>query len=157
MLRAGYLAHNDASQRPFEIDLSSGKVRLGMHLLDGIRTGQTLGALLGYRLERTMHDLGLDQFIDDVRAIAPGQGPSNDLDVVDGLLLLQKFQEPDFWNHAGLPAAGTAERNSLTSAITRLNEALDAVADLTLSENSRKPCAGGRHAGQHCARGHAAC
>ena len=56
-------------------------------------------------------------------------------DVVDGLLLLQKFQEPDFWNHAGLPAAATAERNSLTSAITRLNEALDAVADLTLSES----------------------
>ncbi len=135
VLRAGYLAHNDASLRPFEIDLSSGKVRLGMHLLDGIREGQTLGALLGYRLERTMHDLGLDEFIDDVRAIAPVPGLSNDLDVVDGRLLLQKFQEPDFWNHAGLPAAGTTQRDSLISAITRLNEAVDAVADLTLSES----------------------
>ena len=59
VLRAGYLAHNDASQRPFEIDLSSGKVRLALHLLDGIRQGQPLGALLGYRLERAMHNAKL--------------------------------------------------------------------------------------------------
>ncbi len=39
---AGYLAHSDATQRPFEIDLSSDKVRLAMHLLDGIRQGQPL-------------------------------------------------------------------------------------------------------------------
>ncbi len=135
VLRAGYLAHSDASERPFEIDLSSDKVRLAMHLLDGIRDGQPLGALLGYRLERTMHDLGLDEFIDDVRAIPRMEGVTNDLDVVDGLVLLQKFQDPNFWSNSGLPATGTAQRASLTSAITRLNDALDAVADLTLSES----------------------
>jgi hypothetical protein len=135
VLRSGYLAHSDATQRPFEIDLSSGKVRLAMHLLEGIREGQPLGALLGYRLERTMHDLGLDALIDDVRTIAPMQGATNDLDVVDGLVLLQKFQDPSFWNHAGLPAAGTPQRTSLTTAITRLNDALDSAADLALAES----------------------
>lgn len=142
VLRAGYLAHSDATPRPFEIDLSSSKVRLALHLLDGIRNGQPLGALLGYRLERTMHDLGLDQFIDDVRTIAPlgatgnADAAVNDLDVVDGLALLQKFNtDATFWNAPGLPGSGTAERASLTTALQRLNDALNAVADLTLSES----------------------
>ena len=136
ILRAGYLAHSDATPRPFEIDLSSGKVRLALHLLDGIRQGQPLGALLGYRLERTMHDLSLDAFIDNLRTIAPMESAGNALDVVDGLDLLNKFHAgANFWNAPGLPAAGTAERNSLTNAITRLDDALDAVADLTLAES----------------------
>ena len=135
ILRAGYLAHSGGATRPFEVDLSSGKVRLAMHLLDGIRQGQPLGALLGYRLERTMHDLKLDPFIDVVRGIAPAQGATNDLDVVDGLALLQKFQDPNFWNQAGLPAAGSAQRTALTSAITKLSDALDSVADLSLAES----------------------
>jgi hypothetical protein len=136
VLRAGYLAHSDASPRPFEVDLSSGKVRLAMHLLDGIRSGQPLGALLGYRLERTMHDLGLDLLIDVVRGIASVDSATNDLDVVDGLVLLQKFHnDPNFWNAPGLPAANTTQRTSLTNAITRLDDALDAAADLSLSES----------------------
>jgi hypothetical protein len=135
ILRSGYLAHNDAIQRPLEIDLSSDRVRLAMHLLDGIRQGQPLGALLGYRLERAMHDFGLDPFIDVMRGIAPSQGATNDLDVVDGLVLLQKMQDPNFWNQSGLPAAGTTQRTSLTAAITRLSDAVDAVADLTLAES----------------------
>ena len=136
VLRAGYLAHSDAPQRPFEVDLSSDKVRLGLHLLDGIRSGQPLGALLGYRLERTMHDLKLDPYIDDVRAIPTATSATNNLDVVDGLGLLDKFHnDPNFWNHAGLPAPGTADRDSLTTAINRLDDAINAVADLALSES----------------------
>lgn len=135
VMRAGYLAHSGATQRPFEIDLSSSRVRLALHLLDGIREGQPLGALLGYRLERTLHDLGLDSLIDDLRAIAPRVGTTGALDVVDGVVLLQKFQAPDFWTAPGLPAAGTPQRTSLTGAITRLLDAVDAVADLTLAES----------------------
>jgi hypothetical protein len=135
VLRSGYLAHSDATPRPFEIDLSSGKVRLALHLLEGVREGQPLGALLGYRLERTMHDLGLDALIDDLRTIAPMPGSTNDLDVVDGLVLLQKFQDPNVWNHAGLPAANTPPRAALNIAISKLNDALDSVADLTLAES----------------------
>ena len=51
---------------PLELNLSSSRVRLAMHLLDGMRQGQPLGALLGYRLERTMHDSGLQTWITDV-------------------------------------------------------------------------------------------
>ena len=87
------------------------------------------------RLERTMHDMSLDTFIDAVGAIAPMDSATNDLDVVDGLVLLQKLQDPSFWNNPGLPAAGTTQRTSLMTAIARLNDALDSVADLTLAES----------------------
>ncbi len=82
-----------------------------------------------------MHDMSLDTFIDAVRAIAPMDSATNDLDVVDGLVLLQKLQDPSFWNNPGLPAAGTTQRTSLMTAIARLNDALDSVADLTLAES----------------------
>jgi hypothetical protein len=136
ILRAGYLAHSDASPRPFGIDLSSGRVRLATHLLEGIRAGQSLGALLGYRLERTMHDLSLDAYIEPLRTKAPMESAGNDLDVVDGVVLLQQFHDdPNFWSAPGLPAAGSTDQASLTGAITRLDDAVDAVADLTLAES----------------------
>ena len=71
VLRSGYLTQpGDNGTRPFAIDLSSERVRLAEWLLDGIRQGQPLEALLGYRFERRLHERGLDQFIDDFRKIA---------------------------------------------------------------------------------------
>ncbi|MGW4382493.1 hypothetical protein [Kitasatospora sp. NPDC004531] len=57
VLRAGYLA-NGSPDNPgsFAVNLSSGRVRTALALLDGMRQGQSLGALLGYRLERDLHD-----------------------------------------------------------------------------------------------------
>jgi hypothetical protein len=134
VLRSGYLTHKNGSPGPFQIDLSSDSVRLGLHLLDGVRTGQSLGALLGYRLERTLHDTGLDQYIYHLRSIAPLTNSTND-EVVDGLSLLRQFKtDPNFWSHTGLPPAG-ADRNGLTSALSVLDRALDSVADLSLSES----------------------
>jgi hypothetical protein len=50
-------------------------VRLALDLLDGIRAGQPLGALLGYRFERGLHERGpglaLDRFVAPLRALAP--------------------------------------------------------------------------------------
>ena len=40
-------------------------------LLDGVRQGQPLGALLGYLFERRLHELRLDAQIDDFRRLAP--------------------------------------------------------------------------------------
>ena len=78
VLRSGYLTHRDGTQPAMAIDLSSDRVRLGLHLMDGVRSGQPLGALLGYRLERSLHDGGLDQFIDTLRAMAPLDGRAGD-------------------------------------------------------------------------------
>jgi hypothetical protein len=108
-------------------------VRLGLHLLDGVRTGQPLGALLGYRLERSLHDGGLGSFIDDLRALAPLDGAPGD--VVDGLQLLRRFHtDSKFWSAPGLPADQNT-RNQIAGMLGRLDDALDAVADLALSES----------------------
>jgi hypothetical protein len=150
VLRSGYLTHRDGTQPAMAVDLTSDRVRLGLHLMDGVRSGQPLGALLGYRLERSLHDAGLDQFIDTLRGMAPLDGASITrtdtadsvaaTDVVDGLALLRKFHaDPNFWSTTGLPPPGLPPpgtlRDALTAQINRLDDALDSVADLALSES----------------------
>ena len=75
VLRSGHLAHLGDDGAPLAIDLSSRRVRLALSLLDGVRAGQPLGALLGYRLERGLHEnhreLVLDRYIAALRALAP--------------------------------------------------------------------------------------
>lgn len=136
VMRSGYLAHRNDPEKPFEIDLSSARVRLAMHLLDGIRSGQSLGALLGYRLERTLHDTNLDVYIAPLRAMAQLEVGAGTSEVVDGLALLRSVNsDPNFWNAAGLPAAGTTDRDGVTAAINAMDDALDATADLALTES----------------------
>jgi hypothetical protein len=68
VLRSGYLTHSDANTKDLlAIDLSSERVRLATWLLDGVRQGLPLGALLGYRFERRLHDAHLDAFIPSSR------------------------------------------------------------------------------------------
>src|SRR5262245_52666377 len=45
---------------PFAIELSSRRVRESGRLLEGVRQGQPLGALLGYRVERLLHEPTVD-------------------------------------------------------------------------------------------------
>src|SRR5206468_6543944 len=75
VLRSGHLAHLADDGAPLAIDLSSRRVRRALALLDGVRAGQPLGALLGYRLERGLHEnhpgLSLDRYVAALRAIAP--------------------------------------------------------------------------------------
>jgi hypothetical protein len=75
VLRSGHLAHLGGDGAPLAIDLSSRRVRHALSLLDGVRAGQPLGALLGYRLERGLHEnhreLVLDRYITALRALAP--------------------------------------------------------------------------------------
>ncbi len=70
VLRSGFLSQPDPGN-PMAVDLSSRRVRLAQWLLDGVRQGQTLSALLGYRLERQLHDAGLALYIEPLRRIAP--------------------------------------------------------------------------------------
>jgi len=72
VLRSGHLTHANLQVGfPLGIDLSSERVRLANWLLDGVRQGQPLGALLGYRFERRLHDAHLDVFIPYFREVAP--------------------------------------------------------------------------------------
>src|SRR4051794_40899605 len=59
LLRNSHLNHaREDAQNLFAVDLSSRRVRLATSLLDGVRQGQPLGALLGYLFERKLHEFG---------------------------------------------------------------------------------------------------
>lgn len=78
ILRNGHLA-NATPDEPdlLAVDLSSERVRLATYTIEGIRASQSLGALLGYQLERALHDepdLFLDRLIYDLRQAFPLAG-----------------------------------------------------------------------------------
>ena len=64
-----------ANPQTLAVNLSSDRVRLALSLLEGIRNGQSLGALLGYRFERGLHDdhglAEVDKFIYPLRKAFP--------------------------------------------------------------------------------------
>lgn len=112
VLRSGHLAHaGDGSPADLlAVDLSSRRVRLAQRLLDGVRQGQPLGALLGYRFERALQEAGKARFIAPFRELAPlvarklehsgqgGEAPGRPLEaiaannVADGLDLLRRWE-----------------------------------------------------------------
>lgn len=121
VLRSGHLAHagNQSPNDLLAIDLSSERVRLATWLLDGVRTGQPLGALLGYRFERRLQEIRKAQFIAPFRELAPLvakklEQTSQSVEaiaannVVDGLVLLRRWQKgkstnPPIWNNDTIP------------------------------------------------------
>ncbi len=125
ILRSAHLSHVAAAKKPqndlLAIDLSSERVRLASWLLDGVRQGQPLGALLGYRFERRLQEVGLAEFIFPFRELAPlvarkldqpaSSGPVENIaanNVVDGLALLRRWQkakstEPAQWIKDTIP------------------------------------------------------
>ena len=109
VLRSGHLTRfgrtPDPNADPLAIDLSSERARTAQYLLDGVRSGQPLGALLGYRFERALHERGLDVFIDAFRRIVPIKSTRVDetgqavesvpaTHVVDGLELVRRTKQP---------------------------------------------------------------
>ncbi|MDH3639263.1 MAG: hypothetical protein OES09_12500, partial [Gammaproteobacteria bacterium] len=78
VLRNGYLS-NATPQNPesLAINLTSERVRVAMGVIEGIRNGQSLAALLGYQFERGLHDqknLFLDSLIFEFRKQFPLAG-----------------------------------------------------------------------------------
>jgi hypothetical protein len=140
VLRSGFLAHE--GEETFAVNLTSRRARIARWLLAGVRRGQELGSLLGYRFERALHDAGKDELIDDFRArypasVAPeplGSGASSDLwersaeaiaarNVVDGMALARDAQLAAETFPAAQPM------------LADLVDALDAVSDLLLAES----------------------
>jgi hypothetical protein len=78
VLRNGYLANaTPGNPETLAVNLTSERVRLAMQVIEGIRNGQPLGALLGYQLERSLHDsddLYLDRLIFGLRKKFPLAG-----------------------------------------------------------------------------------
>ena len=143
VLRAGHLSHaaRDPNASALAVDLSSSRVRMALGLLDGVRQGQSLGALLGYRTERLLHESGAHVAVEIVRRLAPppvvtapgtpeGLPPSA---VCDGLAL-SRMSRDDV--HAALAPVGDATLvPKVDSVLDTLLDAVDSVADLLLAES----------------------
>jgi hypothetical protein len=159
VLRAGFLAAQSSGANPGElaVDLSSSRVRMALSLIEGIRNGQSLGALLGYYFELVLHDdytiAEVDQFIYALRKAFPLVADSlastqtaadvpieaiEARNVVDGKKLVDQITSSGItaypWGVSGLPAATDAEQTALDAGANALLSSYDAVADLALAE-----------------------
>ena len=161
VLRSAYLANASSSDPDaLAVNLSSERVRAALEVLDGMRQGQSLAALLGYRLERGLHDAAplaeVDEFIHELRRRFPLRAerlgstvPAEDVpievlearNVVDGLRLVDHVEAAKAFGYPfGLPDsvlradASPAQRAALEREIAALRDVRDAVGDLALAE-----------------------
>ena len=165
VLRSGHITHTgDLTADALAVDLSSERVRLANSLLDGVRQGQPLGALLGYRFERRLQDAQLAYFIPYFRAVAPlvankldrpSDPPTQAVEavaannVVDGLVLQRKWnattmvpgsttaQLGQLFGPASIEIdAGALDRahGVLQAELNTLGDAVDALSDALLAE-----------------------
>jgi hypothetical protein len=141
---------DDAS--PFAIDLSSSRVREANRLLDGVRQGQPLTALCGYRLERRLHELSLDRFIAPLRNVAPLAVREREINgaptaavaannVVDALTLLRMRQSDP--NLAALnvelgkvQGSTSTDWDQVKHEITALADTVDGLSDALIAESA---------------------
>jgi hypothetical protein len=153
VLRNAYLSHSDRTRpEAMSVNLSSRRVRAALFYLEGIRNGQDLAALLGYQLERGLHEnhpgVELDEFIYILRERFPliskkltpvPDGKAAEViearNVVNGYDLLEYVRGKTYpFGIAGLPADPT-RAGAITSEIDALKDALDAIGDLLLAES----------------------
>ncbi|MCL6433807.1 MAG: hypothetical protein K6T90_06235 [Leptolyngbyaceae cyanobacterium HOT.MB2.61] len=137
VLHGAFLAHEQQHSRDaLALNLDSDRVRIARWLLAGIRQGQTLGALLGYRLERRLTEKRKGQFISNLRTIAslstgPIQSSSASVtaDVADGLAI-------DELNRTGglRSRLGSTIYNAIAPELVELDIAQDALSDLLIAE-----------------------
>jgi hypothetical protein len=145
VLRAAHLAHGGDDDPAYAIDLSSMPARTALRLASGLRSGQELGALLGYELERDLHERSADGLIAGLRAYAPRWKASGTFvegdaaavvspsAVVDGLALAD--DDATKVAQAVLPPGSSAELGvALASALSTLRDHRHALADLLTAE-----------------------
>jgi hypothetical protein len=159
VLRGGY-AGNAAPSTPgvFAVDLSSSRVRVALQFIEGVRNGQSLGALLGYQFERRLHDrhaeAEMDALIYEVRrafsiaskrindSVVPeaDDAPIEQVEarnVCDGLLLLEHVRTSSVKTYPwgkDLTEGTPTQRSIIDQEVTALVEIHDAIADVAVSE-----------------------
>ncbi|MDB4583109.1 hypothetical protein N9164_08155 [Draconibacterium sp.] len=157
VLRSAYMSHATASNpEMMAVNLSSERVRRAMFILEGMRNGQSLEALLGYQFERGLHDRGsednslkkLNLYIYNFREAFPflnhqvlQQGtdialesiPANN--VVNGVTLAENTSNFPYGASGEVVSATVNERNAIISEKDKLMDTLDAVSDLLSAES----------------------
>ncbi|MQA95428.1 MAG: hypothetical protein GEV11_12545 [Streptosporangiales bacterium] len=160
LLRTGYLANaSRGNPDPLAVNLSSERVRIALSVIDGIRSGQSLGALLGYRFERGLHDAHtiaeVDFYIAALRMAFPlvatklpeTEPPDGTAieqvearNVIDGLQLVihvTRTGPAEYpFGRDDLPTQGMtdAQKKAINTEVQKLVAVHDALADLATAE-----------------------
>ncbi|MCP4998658.1 MAG: hypothetical protein GY933_07810 [Hyphomicrobiales bacterium] len=154
VLRNGYLTHADRDDDSrFAINLDSNRAKAAMYLVEGMRNNQSMSALLGYRIERGLHEnhpgLELDEHIYTLRARFPltsrrlidvDTSASAEViearNVIDGYDLIEQTRDRSYpWGISGLPAGSTAEAQAIRTEVDALEDLFDAYGDLMMAES----------------------
>lgn len=169
ILRSAHISHlpdaDPGDGGPFAIDLSSRRMQSAAKVIEGVRRGQHIGALVGYQIERGLADARLARLQLSLRTIAPlvarrltdddgldsqvAQEAVAAANVVDAILLLKLHPPGDAALRAALdkapenayldPADWEPLTNTQWSAVTRVmreaTDTIDAVADVMLTES----------------------
>ncbi len=152
VLRNAYVAHGGE----ISVNLSSRRVRAALAILEGMRGGQSLGALLGYQFERYVHDNGpltvralvypmrreFPLVANQIVATATTDGDAKEsiaaMNVVDGRKLVLHVEQSGAdvypFGNGNLPRRPGAEEGTITDAVRYIRDINDAVADLVVSE-----------------------
>ncbi|MDQ6701403.1 MAG: hypothetical protein M3Z36_14585 [Acidobacteriota bacterium] len=158
VLRSGYIANATRTNADtMSVNLSSDRVRLALSMLEGIRNGQSFGALLGYHFERGLHDghnlVEVDRFIYPMRKAFPLSADAisttkTDVgvpieaiearNVMDGMKLVKQIRSGGAstypFGKAELPGANAVEAGAIDSEVGKLLDIYDSIADLALAE-----------------------
>ncbi|WP_280252750.1 hypothetical protein [Nocardia abscessus] len=161
VLRNGFISNaSEDNPRTMAVNLTSERVRTALAMLEGIRGGQNLSELLGYQLERGLHDshsrAEIDKFLYKLRKAFPLRAdrlnstktpeavPIETIEarnVVNGLALVEHIKATDnklypFGKSPDLlpPTDTPAQADAINAEVDRLLDTHDAVADLALSE-----------------------
>lgn len=135
VFKNSFLAHEqEVESNPFTINLTSDRIQKSQFLLDGIRQGQQLEALLGYQLERHLHENNLHEEIYTLREAFPlyenVTGNSTgfvNLSVIDGLKAIK--------NKENLPAQiNTRTKEMVKKQIEKLEDTMDGSLDTLFYE-----------------------
>jgi hypothetical protein len=161
VLRNGHLSNKSAEDsEQLDIKLTSERVRLALQIIEGIQSGQSLSALLGYQFERGLHDrtdAEVDEFILDLRNAFPlvakklkDTTPSDDdgdyesieqieaRNVIDGAALLEHIDSTGVSTYPfdlDLPTADADQSKAINDEVVRLIDINDAVSDLAMAES----------------------
>lgn len=118
------------SNRPFQVNLSSSRVKKAVWFMDGLRSGYRAEELLGYKAERLLHDKGLDVNIQALREKYPLKGQDENQ---------SEDQQKIFASHV-MDGKAFMEGNELNSVEgiysirSELKQLVDAVSDIYMAE-----------------------
>ncbi|RAJ81879.1 hypothetical protein CLV59_104104 [Chitinophaga dinghuensis] len=151
VLRNAYKSNDGSSEETrnrLAVNLSSARIRMALQLAEGIRNGLSMGALLGFRLERGFHEAyqtaELDRLIQPLRkayplvqqvqVIAGDKGPAYASQVINGDDLLKDVYAAVQWQAVAMNTASSKTLGQLlkTPGYTNLPAKIKTIINTTI-------------------------